>query len=294
VDPGLGRVHRHERDFVRAVYMNLALPPFDDVHVRIAANLALDKAGLIELAGGPEIGDVAGHLLINSLEDNLLLSYDPYRTAGSRGDPDAARDEMRRSAYDTDGDGLCDDPACSAIPGIAILTAPGQSDLVAANLAEIGLAVAIQEMPPVEGGDRWFDPAERIGFIMGLPYGKDMLNASPLFRALFDSRSSMGDEFTNGTMVGASRERLEAWGYDAVDVPNIDDRIDACLATGGGTQVQCWADLDQHLMENVVPTVPYVFERYVRPVSPRVVHYSFDQLMAQPALDQIAVDPDAD
>lgn len=55
---------------------------------------------------------------------------------------------------------------------------------------------------------------------------------------------------------------------------------------------QCWAALDQYMMERVVPWVPYVFERYTRPVSPRVLHYSFDQLMSQPALDQIAVSPD--
>jgi hypothetical protein len=44
-------------------------------------------------------------------------------------------------------------------------------------------------------------------------------------------------------------------------------------------------------MENVVAWVPYTFENYIRAVSNRVVHYSFDQSMAQPALDQIAVKP---
>lgn len=288
-DPTLGSVHLNSRDFVRAVALNLALPPFDDVHVRRATNLAIDKARLIELAGGPSTGEVAGHLVLNSLENNLLISYDPYATPGSAGDPEAARDEMRLSSYDEDGDGRCDGPPCSGLEGVAILTAPGQAELVAANLAEIGIEI---EIPPDEGLGLSLEPDERIALIVGLPYGKDSLNAGPIFRSLFDSRWSMGDDFTNGTMVGASPERLAAWGYEVTEVPGIDDRIDACLTLVGEAMVQCWADLDQYLMENVVPWVPYSFERYARTVSPRVVHYSFDQSVAQPAFDQIALDPD--
>ena len=290
-DPALGSVHINSRDFIRAVSLNLALPPFDDIHVRKAANLAIDKTGLIELAGGPSTGEVAGHLVINSLTDNLLLSYDPYATPGSAGDAEAARDEMRLSEYDEDGDGSCDGPACSGLIGVAILTAPGQADLVAANLAEIGIDVEIVEMPPDEGLPRAFDPLEEVALVVGLPYGKDSLNAAPIFQSLFDSRWSIGDDFGNGTMVGASPDRLAAWGYEVTKVANVDDRIDACLALVGGAMTQCWADLDQYLMENVVPWVPYSFERYARTVSPRVVHYSFDQFVAQPAFDQIAVDP---
>jgi peptide/nickel transport system substrate-binding protein len=39
--------------------MNLLVPPFDDVHVRKAANLVMDKAALIQATGGPTTGDVA-------------------------------------------------------------------------------------------------------------------------------------------------------------------------------------------------------------------------------------------
>ena len=289
--PERGRVHVHSRDFVRAIAINLALPPFDDIHVRKALNLVMDKARLIELAGGPQVGESAGHLVLNSLEDNLLISYDPYRTPGARGDPEAARAEMRLSRYDRDRDGRCDHAACSGVSVATFLAAPGQADAVSADLAEIGIRAEIETLRPEEGLRRWFDPRERIGLLVGLPYGKDMLNAAPFFRSMFDSRWSFVGHSTNGTMVGASRERLARWGYDGVDVPSIDDRIDACLAQVGGTQVQCWASLDQYLMENVVPWVPYVFERYSRTVSPRVVDYSFDQLMAQPALDRVALEP---
>ena len=175
---------------------------------------------------------------------------------------------------------------------MAILTAPGQAELVAANLMEIGIEIEISEEAPEEGLARAFDPFERVALLVGLPYGKDSLNAAPIFRSLFDSRWSIGDDFTNGTMVGASPERLAAWGYDVTEVPSVDDRIDACLTLVGGAMVQCWADLDQYLMENVVPWVPYSFERYARTVPPRIVHYSFDQSVAQPAFDQIALEPE--
>jgi hypothetical protein len=49
------------------------------------------------------------------------------------------------------------------------------------------------------------------------------------------------------------------------------------------------AELDQLLMEQVVPWVPLVFQNHVYIVSRRVVAQSYDQLAALPALDRIAV-----
>ena len=128
-DPDLGQVYAHSRDILRYIEMNLALPPFDDIHVRRAINLVIDKAGLIELAG-ERTGTIAGHMVLDSLEDNLLLGYDPYGTPGSHGDPAAARDEMSLSPYDTDGDGRCDDPACADVQMVTFRLSPDETGLV--------------------------------------------------------------------------------------------------------------------------------------------------------------------
>ena len=293
-DPGLGQVHAHSRDIIRYIEMNLALPPFDDIHVRKAINLVIDKGLLLDRAGGPQIGEIAGHLVLNSLEDNLLLEYDPYRTPDSGGDAIRAQAEMRLSKYDRDGDGRCDDPACSNVGLLTFRLNPGQVEVVVANLSELGITTRIDgSFPPDDVFALWHDPSQRVGLLAGGPWSKDSLNAAHYFRPVFDSRWAISDDVTNGNMVGASMERLELWGYEPIELPTVDDRIDACLAhVDGSTQIQCWATLDQYLMEKVVPWVPLFFETYTRTVSNRVVNYSFDQFAALPALDQIALAPD--
>jgi hypothetical protein len=71
----------------------------------------------------------------------------------------------------------------------------------------------------------------------------------------------------------------------------VDDRIDACQEEIGEAQLRCWADLDQYLMENVVPVAPTVTDAHVQVIPRRVVRYSYDQFACLPALDQIALEP---
>ncbi len=49
---------------------------------------------------------------------------------------------------------------------------------------------------------------------------------------------------------------------DTTEVPNVDDRVEACLPLVGSAQFECVASADQYLMENVVPWVPYSQDRY--------------------------------
>ncbi len=171
--------------------------------------------------------------------------------------------------------------------------APEQSEVVVAGLAELGIVAQVDEgKTPPDALALWHDPDGRIGLLAGGPWAKDTLNAAHFFRPVFDSRWAMSDGVTNGNMVGASSARLSRWGYQPTDLPNVDDRIDDCVThVDRMTQIQCWANLDQYLMEQVVPWTPLFVESYTRTVSNRVVHYSFDQFAAQPALDQIAVTP---
>jgi hypothetical protein len=119
---------------------------------------------------------------------------------------------------------------------------------------------------------------------MNIGYGKDDLNGAGLFPALF-GRSGIG--IGNFSMVGAMPAQLRRWGYGVTRVPSVDNRIGECAALVAGPQTQCWASLDQYLMERVVPWVPLVFESHVELIPARVARYAFDQLACLPALDRI-------
>ncbi len=65
--------------------------------------------------------------------------------------------------------------------------------------------------------------------------------------------------------------------------------MNKCTSETGDARVQCWADVDKNLMENVVPWVPYLFDNNVDVFSSRIVNYIFDQFAGVMALDQIAI-----
>jgi hypothetical protein len=71
----------------------------------------------------------------------------------------------------------------------------------------------------------------------------------------------------------------------------VDAQIADCIRLVGGAQTECWAALDQLVMEQIVPWVPYALVNETRIVSDRVESLSIDQLTLQPALDRIALEP---
>src|SRR5439155_14679363 len=123
-----GQLYRSAADDVYYFALNVALPPFDDLHVRKAANLVLDKARIQRLLGNPLRSRVATHLAPDGLEGNLLLDFDPFATPGHHGDLAAARAEMAKSRYDRDHNGICDGPACHGIRAIPFFWPPPPPD----------------------------------------------------------------------------------------------------------------------------------------------------------------------
>jgi hypothetical protein len=90
--------------------------------------------------------------------------------------------------------------------------------------------------------------------------------------------------------LGASPDQLAEWGYDVTEVPSVDDKEADCAALEPGDErFQCWAELDQQLMEEVVPMVPYLFDNSVDILSDNIKHYSFDQFAGLAAFDSLAV-----
>jgi ABC-type transport system substrate-binding protein len=310
VDPPPDEVRRYRRtpglregvflnpsDSIHWIVLNVAAPPFDDVHVRKAANLAVDKGRLLGLPGTP-LADFAGHIILDSLLNNLLLDYDPYATPGHRGDVRKAKAEMARSKYDRNGDGLCDDRRCknvilvvedpeNRLGRVAEGPFPEQAAVIAQNLKRIGITLDLKIGPSHLA--RFFIPAERIPIAHGLAWGKDYPSATNFVLPLFYGPSIAEKDNTAASLVGATAKQLEQWGYSVRAVPSVDAKIDECLALVGGAHFECWAEADQLLMERVVPVVPLFVGLTARTVSARVRNFKFDQSVTMPALDQIAL-----
>jgi peptide/nickel transport system substrate-binding protein len=267
--------------------MNVAQPPFDDVHVRRAANLAVDKEALVErfgLAGAR----IATHVAPDSLEGNLLLDYDPFATRDHRGDLTAARAELAASRYDTNGDGRCDAPECSRLRAIDLVrpgAAPvGLSEQLHQDLGRLGLDLRLERATADELPSALAAP---YAVVLTYGWGKDFPNGSGWFSRVLDVESPTD----NPSQVGADPERLEKAGYPVRNVPAVDEEIAECVRLVGGAQTRCWAELDQLVTEQIVPWIPYASPNEIRIVSSRVASVSIDQYTTLPSLDRIALQP---
>ncbi|MGH2635329.1 MAG: ABC transporter substrate-binding protein [Actinomycetota bacterium] len=287
-------LHINPSDAVRYISFNMAEPPFDDIAVRKAFNLALDKGSMRTLRGGESVGELAGHIMVNSLENNLLADYDPFATPNSAGDIAAAQTEMANSKYDTDGDGVCDAPECSDILAITDEADPypDQAALIQQNMEPLGLTFDVKSFERTTMYAKCNDPSAHGAICLAPAWGKDFPDgytfADPLFgsAAIFPSCCNYG-------LVGASADLLQENDYSVTDVPSADDQIADANAQTGDARFQAWADLDTLLMEEIVPWAPYLFDNNVDIISNRIVNYSFDQFAGLAAWDQLAIAPEA-
>jgi peptide/nickel transport system substrate-binding protein len=291
-DPARGTAYLHPTGMIRSVIMNVAVPPFDDVHVRKALNWAIDKQKLVDLKGGGVAQGVYGHLDSDMYEDSLLADYDPYATPGGHGDLEKARAEMRLSRYDTDGDGRCDAPACAHIRATTREEHAVVAREIADELAQLGIGLEVDVLDNATFFDIDSHPTDKVPLLIGIGFGRTFISASQ-YMSMFDGRLTVDvpPDTYNNSMLGATPEQLKRWGYEVTEVPNVDARVEACLPLVGAAQFQCWAGLDQYLMENVGAWVPYAEQRFANLTSPRVASWAFDAMTNNPALDQLAVQP---
>ncbi|MGA9160666.1 MAG: ABC transporter substrate-binding protein [Actinomycetota bacterium] len=287
-------LHINPSDAVRYISFNLATPPFDDIHVRKAVNLALDKAGMRTFRGGESVGEIAGHIMVNSLENNLLADYDPYATPNSAGDITAAQAEMAQSKYDTNGDGTCDAPECSNILAVTDEADPypDQSALIQQNMEPLGLTFDVKSFERTTMYNKCNEPEAHVAICLAPAWGKDFPDGYTFADPLFGS-AAIFPSCCNYQLLGASADLLQKAGYNITDVPSVDDQIKTANQQTGDARFQAWADLDTTLMEQIVPWVPYLFDNNVDVYSQRIVNYSFDQFSGLAAWDQLAIDPSA-
>jgi peptide/nickel transport system substrate-binding protein len=297
-DPDLqDRLKSGDDDRTWYITMNLTTPPFDDIHVRKAVNLVMDKASILQAWGGQISGDIATHIQPPNMTGGSPTNeeYDPYETPNRAGDLDAAMEEMRQSEYDTDDDGVCDAPECSGLTMVNRNTSPWTESepVVVDALAQIGIEVQVQEAEDHYTIIQTVENEIPIGMNPG--WGKDFPDSSSFVGFLFDGRNIACEGNFNYSLVGLTRDKAEECGIDFVEVPSVDADIDDCkqVALEGDENAtnECWLALDQKLMEEIVPWVPYLWPNILTTIGPAVTAWDFDQFAGVTAFSKVAVDP---
>lgn len=287
-------LHTYQQNAVTYIAMNLGVPPFDDIHVRKAVNLVYDKAGGRQLGGGPLTGDNAGHIFSDGLLNNVLKDYDPYATAGDHGDLALAKAEMAQSKYDSNGDGVCDDPVCDNVIALGVQQDPGPKTmaLFQANVKGIGINVTPKLLDGPVIYSKCISSPDQFPICVQVGWLQDYPDAYTFGPPLFGS-VSLYPACCNYSLLGATDKQLSDWGYPAgTTIPSVDDKMTACSAIPlGDARITCWADLDKYLMEEVVPWVPKTFTNTNDITSARVVNYSFDYWGEQASFDSFAFAP---
>lgn len=279
-------------DGVYYISMNLAEPPFDDPNVRRAVNFAVDRAGLLQIRGGPLFGEVANHAITDPLTNFLLADYDPYPSPDGSGDIAAAQEEMAQSKYDTDGDGVCDDPVCENIVSATDEADPypDQSALLSQNLEPLGLTLDVTTFERTTMYDKCNDPGAHVAACLGPGWFKDYSDATTFGEPLFGSAAVGPDSCCNYALLGAPSDVLQKAGAPVTDVPSVDADFQACDELElGDARLQCWADFDRKITEEIVPWVPINFARDVFVAGDAIRNFDYDQFSGQPSLDSMAL-----
>lgn len=297
-DPALqDRLQVTPRDEYKFLNLNVAVPPLDDLHVRLAMNKAVDREALASIIGRVDVVQPFTHMALDSYEDNLLISYNPYGP-GTDGNVDAAREEMRRSRYDTDDDGRCDAAACRGVvlwvgagndPVASSAQAAGRA--IAKQLRPIGLDIVVRavDVDTLNSGDaRLRTPMRLVG------WAKDYPSATTFLPVLFGGDET-GVAGLNITMLGASPSALRRFGYEVRSVPSVDEQLARCERLLFAAQVRCWAELDVYLSERVAPLVPLVQIFNAWPVSARVGGFTVDAATGfpMPSLGEMSIEDPA-
>lgn len=307
-DPTLqGRIFTNPSPGNYFINMNLGLAPFDDLHLRRAVQYAIDRAGIVRLSGGVTAGVVARHftpdaLLTTSDGTAQLATYNPYPTPDDQGadTPEglqSAKDEMKQSKYDTNGDGICDAPECSNVLAMGDISAINSSidSLVQQNLEAIGITLDLKEIEGSTAYGKLIDPKNQIGLAITVGgWLMDWPDAFTFFYFPIYGKNILDAGNSNWSLIGATPDQMKGYGYPVTEVPSMDSQIEGCIPLSGDERVTCWADADKFLMEDIAAIVPYLFSNTTNVVSSRVVNYTYGAFDSQMAYDQVALAPGSD
>jgi peptide/nickel transport system substrate-binding protein len=286
---GSDQLKTNDGDRTWYLTMNTTQPPFDDVHVRRAANFVMDRVGLRKAWGGAAAGAVATHIAPDAILNNKLKGYAPYGASG-KGDVAKAKAEMKLSKYDKNKDGICDAKACNnlfTVQGDGAVRL-GMIPVAEASMKKIGIKLKTRVLKdaytPIQ------TPSLNIPFSLRPGWGKDYADATTFYGPLFDGRNIIAKNNTNYSLLGVTPAIAKKFGIkgDIAAAPSVQADLDKCAPTVE-ERVACYAALDKKLTTQIVPWIPYLWSYSQTVVSKNVTKWEFDQFGGTIAYAHVAV-----
>ena len=286
-------LHVYLDDAVWYLTMNPGVPPFDDIHVRKAANYIMDKTGLIQVYGGPVRGVPAEHIIPPNILNGRLAEgeFNPYGPDPA-GNLDAALAEMQQSKYETNADGVCTDPACKNVLHVTRNTDPfpQMAPIIEASMQKIGITLRTSEVESFYGEAGV--PSKNVPFTSGAGWGKDWADPVTFVDPLFTG-DGVGDAGNvNLSLIGVTAEqarRLKVMS-PAGGFPNVDADVAACLPLSGDERYDCWAALDQKIMTEIAPWIPWRWSNRADITGPALTNFTVDAFGSYPSFAHMGVD----
>ncbi len=281
------RAFRVSLNATRFVLFNLALPPFDDIHVRRALAILLNRPavarGMIEWP--PSQTSPATHFVPDPLENSFLTSWDALGGAAATGRLALARAQMRMSRYG-DPQGRCSGPACGPFPIMwpsgelghePLSLRRAQARPLVATLAQLGITGRVTKKADCTR------PTQRIQLCV-TGWGPDYPAPDAMLVYFHYPESALF-----GGMMGTPPDELAKRGYRRQRLPSINASFARCQAAVGPQAPLCWARLDQVVVSQYVAVIPLDTLDVIRLAGPNVTAFSMDQAFTEPSLDRLAV-----
>jgi YVTN family beta-propeller protein len=251
------------------MFLNVRVPPFDDVQVRRALNLATDRSHLVELLGGPLRAQPTCQIVppnVFGYQPQCAYTVDPG-PAGTWIAPDVARASQLVAASGTQG------------MKVTVSTFSAQEPIgryFTSLLHRLGYVSSLRVMDQEEYFSMVADSSARV-----------QIGPNAWFADLPAPSNFVTQLFSCESFIPASPENLNYSQF-------CDRHVDAAIEAAGRAQGlnpraggELWAAADRAVME-AAPAVPFANLRAVTLVSERVGNYQYHPLTGT-LLDQLWV-----
>lgn len=293
-------LHADPADRTWYLTMNLLAPPFDDVHVRRAANWIMDKAAIVKAYGG-SLHAVPATSVEPPTVNAGTADYNPYPSTDNAGDLQKALAEMKQSKYQTDSSGKCIDPACKGwlFLGRSESPWPNMNQIAVQSLQKIGLDPKLTEVDTSTGYTSLQIVKKLIPASLVPGWGKDYADPYGFNYFIFDSAGIGCKTAVNYSLVGMTPAQAKECGVEAEynaavktdggNLPSVDAQMNKCFTASGEDRTNCFTEMDKYLMETAVPWVPWGWANNLVVTSPSVTQYQYDANAGTISLCWVAV-----